>query len=365
MTELKPCPFCGSDEIDPRSGGSPECCNCGAKPGNSLWSDRWCDCPEPAVTVKPLEWDIEEGDKGDALADSPLGPFNVYYDEGHGWLAERDGHDDTWVKYPSHDYGFDTREDGVKCCEEYYTGQMASFLITTPATDVRAGALRAAAEIARQMCPVVGPDGPMDREHEAAYETAGSIMTAILALIDQPAPEPAVTVKPETPGPYEARIVPSGMPTDCCKYGVISLTTGLEVCRVWKEQDARAITDALTSAQEVQRGALERAANEAEGYYLIDGSDVIAEAILALIDQPAPEPVTVQQAARVDLLQILDDECWDLRCVASPNLDDADIVWKVVSHDMEPPNERIEGCGHTPKAALANALRALAGGESQ
>ena len=52
---------------------------------------------------------------------------------------------------------------------------------------------------------------------------------------------------PDTKGPYEARFVDGGMPSDCCEYGVISLSEGREVCRVWREQDARAIASALSA----------------------------------------------------------------------------------------------------------------------
>lgn len=44
---------------------------------------------------------------------------------------------------------------------------------------------------------------------------------------------------------YEARMVAGGMPTDCCDYGVISVSRGVEVCRVWREDDARKIADLL------------------------------------------------------------------------------------------------------------------------
>jgi hypothetical protein len=43
---------------------------------------------------------------------------------------------------------------------------------------------------------------------------------------------------------YEARVC-KGIPSDCCDYGVISLETGLEVCRVWAEDNARLIADLL------------------------------------------------------------------------------------------------------------------------
>lgn len=51
-----------------------------------------------------------------------------------------------------------------------------------------------------------------------------------------------------TDGPYEARYC-KGIPADVCDYGVISTGAGIEVCRVWKEADARAIAAALSDCQ--------------------------------------------------------------------------------------------------------------------
>lgn len=56
----------------------------------------------------------------------------------------------------------------------------------------------------------------------------------------------AVREAMETRGPYEARVC-KDVPSDCCDYGVVSLTEGREVCRVWREQDARAIAAALAA----------------------------------------------------------------------------------------------------------------------
>lgn len=58
---------------------------------------------------------------------------------------------------------------------------------------------------------------------------------------------------PETRGPYEARHCP-GSPADCCDYGVVSLSEGIEVCRVWRERDARAIAAALDTPPALPRG---------------------------------------------------------------------------------------------------------------
>ncbi|WP_157733213.1 TFIIB-type zinc ribbon-containing protein [Bosea sp. AS-1] len=64
---------------------------------------------------------------------------------------------------------------------------------------------------------------------------------------------PAVVREPmETQGPYEAWFC-KDTPADCCDYGVVSLSERREVCRVWREQDARAIAATLspsTSAAE-------------------------------------------------------------------------------------------------------------------
>lgn len=67
------------------------------------------------------------------------------------------------------------------------------------------------------------------------------------------APAAPTAPKAETSGPYEARIC-KNMPADCCDYGVISLSERIEVCRVWKEQDARAIAAALSAALVVFNG---------------------------------------------------------------------------------------------------------------
>lgn len=71
-------------------------------------------------------------------------------------------------------------------------------------------------------------------------------------------PAGAEVVARDTPGPYEARYC-AGIPANVCDYGVVSLSTGIEVCRVWKEQDARAIADLLNtpSTDAVRRQARE------------------------------------------------------------------------------------------------------------
>lgn len=50
----------------------------------------------------------------------------------------------------------------------------------------------------------------------------------------------------ETPGPYEVRFC-QGLPTDCCDFGVVSLTEGREVARVWRRDDAQRIAVLLNA----------------------------------------------------------------------------------------------------------------------
>lgn len=64
-----------------------------------------------------------------------------------------------------------------------------------------------------------------------------------------------------TPGPHEARFVPEGMPSDCVRYGTVSLSKGIEVCRAWEEHDARAI------AALPELAALHRAASKFPGMW--------------------------------------------------------------------------------------------------
>ena len=50
----------------------------------------------------------------------------------------------------------------------------------------------------------------------------------------------------ETKGPFEPRTC-KDVPADCCDFAVISLSEGVEICRVWKEADARKISDLLNA----------------------------------------------------------------------------------------------------------------------
>lgn len=61
-----------------------------------------------------------------------------------------------------------------------------------------------------------------------------------------------------------------------------------------------------------------------------------------------------------DGLQILEGNCWDLRCIDIPTGGgDADIGWNIVEHHMGPPKERIVGRGRSPREALQDATSTL------
>lgn len=60
-----------------------------------------------------------------------------------------------------------------------------------------------------------------------------------------------------SPGKWDGRQVHGTMPTDVCKYGVISLETGLETARIWNLSDAYRVArvpqieEALLAAEEL------------------------------------------------------------------------------------------------------------------
>lgn len=70
-----------------------------------------------------------------------------------------------------------------------------------------------------------------------AQNEARKAVRDVLALATPSSPE----------GTFEARHCP-GIPTDCCDFGVISHATGMEVCRVWKQDDAKLIARLLNGA---------------------------------------------------------------------------------------------------------------------
>lgn len=68
-----------------------------------------------------------------------------------------------------------------------------------------------------------------------------------------------------TPGPYEARHAP-GIPTDCCDFGVVSLTAGREVCRVWERDDVEHITKVLNENERLRALVLNIQARAETGF---------------------------------------------------------------------------------------------------
>ena len=71
--------------------------------------------------------------------------------------------------------------------------------------------------------------------------------------------------KKATEGPHAALYVPSGMPTECCKYGIVG-PDGLETARVWKQTDVEFyahsredipwLLEQLAAAQRAERDAV-------------------------------------------------------------------------------------------------------------
>lgn len=72
-------------------------------------------------------------------------------------------------------------------------------------------------------------------------ETARAILAHIAAL------EARAEKAEAEAGPYEARVC-KGVPATCCDYAVVSLAAGREVCRVWEEDDARALAALLNGS---------------------------------------------------------------------------------------------------------------------
>lgn len=94
----------------------------------------------------------------------------------------------------------------------------------------------------------------------------------------------------------------------------------------------------------------------------------MADAILALlpsvlggVDQPSfadGRQCNEQSGEQLSqALEIIEQNCWDLRCVDIPTgADDADIGWQIIEHHMAPPKERIVGYGKSPMEALNEAM---------
>lgn len=93
----------------------------------------------------------------------------------------------------------------------------------------------------------------------------------------------------------------------------------------------------------------------------------LATAILAtdlVPDEAAIRADEREKCAKNDLLNVMEAECWSLRCFNIPTGgDDYDVGWEVVEHHMAKPHDRRIGFGGTPREALAAAIRS--GGEDQ
>ena len=315
--ELKPCPFCGSDarysertdedlathnQVVWKTVGCPEDCAevsipDGYEGGTAI--ERWNTRADlHPVAVKPLKW--EPFGDGDFRAKSPFGDFCAYCDEGFGWLVIVDGHDDSWAKYPSSDDGFETEAKAKAECEREYLSRMTPFVNLTPAPEAHGN---------------TEPTGWRDGI-EQAVELVENFTNAKHVAQD-----------------IKDGYFPEQSPV--------------------REAMARAIRQMPLPPSPTQQGDIGNPITA-----LAEDAEKRFKGSMKLLADPEQGETDVRKAAQ-DPLQILDDECWDLRCVDSPNFDDADIVWEVVSHHMTPPKERIEGCGSTPKAALSAALRAL------
>jgi len=68
-----------------------------------------------------------------------------------------------------------------------------------------------------------------------------------------------------------------------------------------------------------------------------------------------------KQAVRVpEWVSVIEDNCWDLRCVSrSTGGDDCDVIWQVIEHHMSEPNQRVIAESLYPLDALERALNPI------
>ncbi|MCU1326168.1 MAG: hypothetical protein JWN34_1538, partial [Bryobacterales bacterium] len=111
--------------------------------------------------------------------------------------------------------------------------------------------------------------------------------------------------------------------------------------------------------------------NRNAGYspdYIAKCNNIVSEnlaAIVAIAAMPQAGGEVGAKALRStgrespDYLKVLEDACWDLRCVSDPIADtgDADVLWQVVGHWMSKPHDRVIGYGYSPLAAIKDAQR--------
>lgn len=157
--DLKPCPFCGGSACLQKGndwGYFVECESCVCELGVAYcdyggmngayvskesaiaaWNTR-ADTTVPRV--KPLVWkDMTDG----ISAKSAFGYYDVFWAEGSGWLAVLDGSDDSWVKYPDGNDGFERQHDAVSACNADNESRILSAIELAPLPPEHIAAARA------------------------------------------------------------------------------------------------------------------------------------------------------------------------------------------------------------------------------
>jgi len=58
-----------------------------------------------------------------------------------------------------------------------------------------------------------------------------------------------------------------------------------------------------------------------------------------------------------ELLELLEEHCWDIRCIDLPTGGgDADVEWQIIEHHIAAPQERVIAFGTSLKEALKQAI---------
>lgn len=65
--------------------------------------------------------------------------------------------------------------------------------------------------------------------------------------------------------------------------------------------------------------------------------------------------LSTRERQPAELLAMMEEECWTLRCITLPNAGDADVAWEVISYHMSAPQERTLAIASSPLAALQKA----------
>lgn len=91
-------------------------------------------------------------------------------------------------------------------------------------------------------------------------------------------------------------------------------------------------------------------------YLEMKGDAELSELRDKLSESPMPVPT--------DWMQIIEQNCWDLRCTSEPTGgDDYDVLWHVIEHHMAEPHERTLASDLCPIRALERALNPPTGDE--